>query len=251
MLEERIEGVEPARHTRQHKILVILAWTLLSFLLVSLAFSPIFVLRDVQIEGNKFLTTKDICRIASIREGENLFSLKSDEIKTALLKDLRIEQVTIKKSFPSTLEIQIKERIPIGMVECDYGWLSISRDGTVIDAERNFRDNAVVPKITGYKVNGLFVGDRVSGSSLLAVLEYLDLVNDETLGKIKYIDISHENDIIGYVDNDVQIRIGEAANLEEKAEITDSFIKDKTLAYGIEYLDMRYSQPVIKFRDNS
>ena len=87
--------------------------------IMACAISPVFVLKDVEIKGNTYISNEDIMRIGSITKGENLFQLKTDDVKKTLVKDLRIEQATVQRVFPSKLEIDIVERVPLAMIACD------------------------------------------------------------------------------------------------------------------------------------
>ena len=87
----------------QKSVGVIMGALVVLLLVLAMAFSPIFVLRNIAITGNQFVSDEDICRIGGVTLGDNLFQLQTDEIREHLMKDLRIEQVVVKRSFPSAL----------------------------------------------------------------------------------------------------------------------------------------------------
>lgn len=243
------QDIKRNRTISQNTVVNILGLLVVSLIIIAFAFSPIFVLRNINVTGNQFVSTEEICRIASIYDGENMFQLETDEIRETLLKDLRIEQVNIRRKFPSALDIEITERIPLAVVPCDYGYLDIGKDGTVLAAHRTLSEMPV-PLVTGVELADLFVGDKVENSNLQPVLDYLDLLDDFSRKQLSEISIGNPEHIVAYTNNSVQIRIGKMERLDEKADITKNFIAElQTAKYPIEYIDFQYASPFIKFKD--
>lgn len=240
--------IERGRTISQQSVMMIMGLLVTALVVIAVAFSPIFVLRSININGNKYITNEEVCRIASIAVGENLLQLQTDDIKETLLKDLRIEQVTVRRNLPSALDIDVVERIPVAVVKCDYGYLDIGKDGTVLDAHRTLRDMPV-PLVTGVELADMFVGDRVADENLSNALQYLDLLDDFTRQNLSEVGISNPEYVTAYTNGAVQIRIGKLERLDEKADITKSFVAELQIAkYPIEYIDLQYSSPFIKFR---
>ena len=112
---------------RKHKIIsqssvaVILTGLVVVLGVLACALSPIFVLRNINVSGCRYVQPEDVIRIAGVRTGENLFQLQTDEIRRNLEKDLRIDQALVQRSFPSQLNIEINERVPLAFVKCEYG----------------------------------------------------------------------------------------------------------------------------------
>ena len=79
-------------------------------LLAVAVYSPLFSVRDVRVLGNHYMPKEDICRVAGVYPGVPLFEVKTAEMAQLLMKDLRVEQAAVRRSLPSTLEIQVVER---------------------------------------------------------------------------------------------------------------------------------------------
>lgn len=215
--------------------------------ILACALSPIFVLKTVNIQGNRFVQDEDIIRIAGIRLGENLFQLQTDEIKRSLTKDLRIEQAVVQRSFPSQLDISISERIPLAMIKCDYGYLELGKGGIVLDAHRTLRDMPV-PMISGAGVADLFVGDVVDDEQVGKVLSFLDAVGENTVKSLSEINITNPEDVMLYAGS-VQIRLGAMDRLESKIEVTKSVISElQQTKHPIAYVDARFDVYSVRLR---
>lgn len=231
----------------QGSVVTILAGMIVVLGILACALSPIFVLKTVNIQGNRFVQDEDIIRIAGIRLGENLFQLQTDEIKRTLTKDLRIEQAVVQRSFPSQLDISISERIPLAIIKCDYGYLELGKGGIVLDAHRTLRDMPV-PMISGVEVADLFVGDVVEDERVGRVLRFLDAAGENTVKSLSEVAVTNPDDVMLYAGS-VQIRLGALAGLDSKVAVTKSVISElQQSRHPISYVDARFDVYSVQLR---
>ena len=229
----------------------------LTFLVVSAAvlaffvYVPFFTLNEIKLDGAKYLTQEDILRIGNIYMGEPLFKLKTDVVQSRLSKDLRIEEVSVRRRLPHTLEIKIKERRPLATIICDYGYLDLDHNGTVLDSYKTIK-TMQIPMITGASVRDLYIGDEVDDEIIKKILDFLQRLNEETLNLLSEIAIVDQDYIVMYTATDraVQIRIGKLERLDEKARLTEDFLRDlATNPHPVEYVDFNYTAPFIKLAE--
>ena len=135
-------------------------------LLAVAVYSPLFSVRDVRIIGNHYMPADDIRRVAGVYPGVPLFQVKTAEMAQLLMKDLRVEQASVRRSLPSTLEIQIVERRPVATVDCDFGYVDLDREGTVIDAYKTLKKMAI-PMVTGIKLKDIYIGEYKDGALII------------------------------------------------------------------------------------
>jgi len=229
----------------------------LTFLVVSAAvlavfvYVPIFTLNEIKLDGAKYLTEEDIMKIADIYKGEPLFELETDVVQNRLSKDLRIEEVTVRRKLPHTLEIKIKERRPLATIKCDYGYLDLDHSGTVLDSYKELK-TMQIPMITGAAVHDLYIGDEIDDEIVKKILAFLKLLNEDTLNRLSEIAIVEQNYIVMYsaTERPVQIRLGKLERLDEKAHLTEDFLRDlETNPHAVEYVDFNYTAPFIKLAE--
>ena len=217
-------------------------------LLAVAVYSPLFSVRDVRIIGNHYMPADDIRRVAGVYPGVPLFQVRTAEMAQLLMKDLRVEQASVRRSLPSTLEIQIVERRPVATVDCDFGYVDLDREGTVIDAYKTLKKMAI-PMVTGIKLKDIYIGDKTTDENLKAALVYLNALKPETNAQISEVSLKKPDDVMAYTTGGVQIRLGALDRLEEKAHLTDSFIVDQEVKQRpVEYVDFKYTAPFIKFK---
>lgn len=224
------------------------------FLVVSAAvlgffvYVPFFTLSDLKLVGAKYLTQEDILKAGNIYMGEPLFKLETDVVQSRLSKDLRIEEVSVRRHLPHTLEITIKERRPLATVSCDYGYLDLDRNAVIIDSYKSLK-TMQIPMITGAAVHDLYIGDTVDDELVKQILSFLELLDEETLNRLSEIAIVDADYIVMYsaTERPVQIRLGKLERLEEKAHLTADFLRDlETNPHPVEYVDFNYTTPFIK-----
>ena len=242
---------EPRKKSRvvsRHTMTVLLLLVVLAVIFLAAAWSPFFRLRQINITGNAYVSTQDICRIAGIYHGENLFSLQTDAIAKKLMKDLRIEQASARRVFPGELDIQITERVPVVTVACEYGYLDLDRQGVVLDAYKTLKQMQI-PMLTGLTLQGLYIGDSVQNDTIRQVLYYLDQLDAASQHQLSEVNISQPEHVMAYTTGAVQLRIGRMERLDEKAEITRNFLAElKNAKHPIDYIDFNYTSPFIKFK---
>ncbi len=213
-----------------------------------LVYVPIFTLTQVKLIGAEKLTVDDILKIGDIYIGEPLFQLETDQVAGRLSKDLRIEEVTVRRIVPNTLEIKIKERKALATIVCDYGYLDLDKNGKIIDSYKNL-SAMQIPMITGATVQDKYIGDDVDDELVKKVLVFLDKLNADSLNKLSEVAIIREDYIAAYTatENPVQIRIGDFERLDEKVHLIENFLRDlEKNPNTVEYADFSYTAPYIK-----
>ena len=237
-----------ARRSKKRLVRGIAFLAITALIIGILVYIPFFTLREVKLIGAAYLTRDDVIKIGNIYIGEPLFQLETDEVTKRLQKDLRIEDVTVKRELPFTLEVAIKERRPLATVICDYGYLDLDRNGKVIDSYKTLKIMQI-PMITGALVKDLYIGDDVTDEMVQKILYFLQNLNESSLNKISEIAITGADYVVAYTNTEkaVQIRIGKLERLEEKARLTEDFLQDLELnPHRVEYVDFNYTAPFIK-----
>ena len=100
--------------------------------------SPIFQIKTINVNGIQDITKEEILSITSINEGDNIFLISERKIKKAIKDNHFIEDIDIKRSFPSEVNIDVKERVVRGYVPFLGSYLYIDENGRVLDVKENY-----------------------------------------------------------------------------------------------------------------
>jgi len=210
--------------------------------------SSYFTVGSVIVEGNKYVSTEEVYRIADIPDAINIFSLNTANIKMRLTGDLRIAETNVSRRFPGTIVISIKERKPMAYVASSYGFLELDKQGVVLAALKNLKQ-LNVPMITGIRLGDEYVSDKINNEAVKNIVMYLSLLDEVTLNQLSEINMQSSEEIMAYTVNSVHIRLGTSERLPDKAKLTNEILHELSDKKKIvEYIDLNYAPPVIKFK---
>lgn len=115
--------------------------------IVALLRAPFFAISEVQLTGEARTSEGTILDVLAIPEGQALasYDVSGAEDEIALLP--WVEQVDVTRGWPSTLRVQIRERVPAAAITAAAGreWVVVSNDGHVL--ERRLTPPSKVPLI--------------------------------------------------------------------------------------------------------
>ena len=222
-----------------------------SGIIAVLVYSPLFTFQQLVVHGNVHLDENELCEIARIHYGQRLFELKTDEMTTNLLRDLRIESAVVRRQLPHKIEMDIVERIPVATVACDYGYLDFDRQGKVIASYRSLK-GADIPIITGVKRRDLYIGDDNNDPQGAQAISFLARIDPADIGEISEVSLRNPDAVVAYTKTALPIRLGQLTGIPDKAALTQDFLRDqKTTRHTVEYVDFSYDAPFIKLADKT
>jgi cell division protein FtsQ len=75
-----------------------------------------FSAKAIQVRGNRLVSREKVIREAKIDSGQDIFELQPAQIAERIKKqNPLIQQVQVKRQFPATVEINVKETKPIAL----------------------------------------------------------------------------------------------------------------------------------------
>jgi Cell division septal protein len=248
--EEEPPDRRPGRKTPTRTLtllLLALAVIITAFLFIN---STYFAVGAVVVDGNRYITQEEIYSIAGIPSEINIFRLNTGTIKNRLLHDLRIEGAEVTRQFPTTIAITVRERQPLAWVACSYGFVQLDKQGTVLAAVKSIK-KVDVPIITGVRLGNVYIGDTVDALTVKNVLAYLANMDESAIAQLSEVNIRPAGDLVVYTIQAVTIRLGAPDRLADKAKLTGDILQEigdkKSL---IEYIDLNYASPYIKFKQS-
>jgi cell division protein FtsQ len=126
--DERVRHSDPAvratlrrRRRRTNRIYMGLGVALVVLLVgyVALYFLPVFSVRDVQVDGIRTIPEEVVTERAAVPAGTPLLQVDTHAVARRVAGIPRVDQVTVKREYPSTLRIELIERTALVVVEVD------------------------------------------------------------------------------------------------------------------------------------
>lgn len=92
--------------------------------------SPVLAATEVEVSGNAIATTEQVVSAAAVPLGSPLASVDTTAVRARVLEGLpAVADVTVTRSWPSTVSLAVTEWTPEVVVELPGSWVWISGDG--------------------------------------------------------------------------------------------------------------------------
>ncbi|KZO58014.1 MULTISPECIES: cell division protein FtsQ/DivIB [Dietzia] len=126
--DERVRHSDPAvrarlrrRRRRTNRIYAGLGIALVVVLLgyIALYFLPVFAVREVSVEGTRTIPAEVVTERAAVAPGTPLLQVDTHAVARRVAGIPRVDQVTVKRDYPSGLRIELVERTALVVVEVD------------------------------------------------------------------------------------------------------------------------------------
>ncbi|MDR1574199.1 MAG: FtsQ-type POTRA domain-containing protein [Clostridiales Family XIII bacterium] len=194
MEENEIQAGDPVKkkkkRKKKHYLLKCLMVALAVLGVCKLLSSPLFDVQRITIENNAYYTSEQIIAMAGARTGENIFRIRTREVRNRLLSDPYILSAKIKRSLPSGLVIRVTEREEAAFVLSGGECVIIDENGLVL---RKTRTAPLLTELGNLKVTRAEPGQPLVAEENAALTDTLDLLkkvkNEEMY--FKKVDISN------------------------------------------------------------
>lgn len=232
------------RKKRVHKIVKIC--TIVIILLVAIIltmFSPLFNIKEIKVTGNSKITTETIMSLSGIIEGQNTYKVNKSEAESKIKEgNAYINKAKIKRILPSTLEIQVEERVATFMIEYGGGYVYIDNQGHMLEISN---EKLEVPIIQGTSTEDeeIKVQSRLNNEDLrkmAIVLKIIDVANQVDIANlITRIDISNKEDYkLIFETEQKTAHLGDEFNMTNKMEYIKLFLEDEKTVPGEIFVNM-------------
>ncbi|MCW5207086.1 FtsQ-type POTRA domain-containing protein [Desulfobulbus sp. US2] len=114
--------------------------------------SGVFSVRRVTVEGNRMSNEAQIRTLAEIKQGDQLFSVISEEVIERVRQHPWVDQVEVERVWPDTLTIRVHEYRPLAMINIEgkqQGLYYLDHHGIVFAPVESLQD-IDYPVITGF-----------------------------------------------------------------------------------------------------
>ena len=189
-----IDDIEKRRIKRKRKLKMPGFFTrifiILGIIIAGAAFSlsSFFTVDTIDVQGNKYFTDEEISNMAHARTGQNIiYKLNKGNMLNYLEKNPYIEEARVYRKLPSTIVINVKERMQIAALTYGDQFLIIDNKGTLL---RVTKTKPKLTIVTGFKVKKVKLGDPVEVSSPDLFKELLSLLKSMKAGDIYFTKIN-------------------------------------------------------------
>ena len=138
----------------------------------------LFRVYHVRVVGNRAYTAASVVAQAGLNQSTGFFTVNVAKVKEKLELDPYLGFVDLRRQFPNTLVLFIKERAPCANVQGGGSIYLVDEDGYVLKALNLSRDRNSLPMVLGLQVSEAKVGSRIVSYKMGKVDEYCRLIEE-------------------------------------------------------------------------
>ncbi len=219
----------------------------------------IFAVDQINVQGNHRLSRGEVLAMLESLRGRSALSVNLADGRRSLLNSAWVADATLRRTLPSTIDVVILERAPLGIARIDGSLYLVDDRGAVID---DYGPNYVdldLPIIDGlsaspaesYSEGGAAPGARpgeahanvyrvLLARRLLEALRARDMA-----GQISQIDVSDSRNAVVLLDGDsTLIRLGHERFVERLQSYYELAPALRERVPAIDYVDLRFDERV-------
>jgi cell division protein FtsQ len=210
-----------------------------------LAAAPSLQIGHLVVRGHERLSTGEVLALVEGLRGQNILSVRLDVWQRKLLASPWVESATLRRLLPSTLEIGVRERRPMGIGRIGVAMYLVDGKGMIIDEYGPVYADIDLPIIDGLAASPQDGGPIVDAARAEFAATVIDALaqRPEILQQVSQLDVSNLHDAVVILDNDAALlRLGEsdfAARLQQYIDLAPA-LRERVAA--IDYVDLRFDE---------
>ncbi len=219
------------RRRRRHRIFFTVVCAVLVVVAAVFATTVFFRVSTITISGETRYSEQQLVSASGVHDGDNLVLLDVKGITRSLTDAYPyLNEVKLHRRLPSTLQIEVSDRVPILSVENKDSYLLADAQGKLLDSVGAVEPGTV--EVIGAEPQNLNVGDVIDeeNEKLTTVLDMMTLLTKYGMNEdIVSIDISKAYDVrVQYADR-YTILLGNMDELEHKIQFLLAILKEPSL----------------------
>lgn len=218
------------------------AWRGLSLV----ANSPALRVARIVVSGQQRLAPGEVLALLDGLRGQHILGVDLAAWQARLLASPWVEDATLRRVLPSTIEVRVRERQPTAVGRIGNGLYLIDRQGVVMDEYGPAYADLDLPIVDGVagRVDGRTVVDPARAALAARVIAAL-AARPDPRPRVSQIDVSHPHDAVVMLEGDTALlRLGEEDFAERLQQYVDLGATLRERVTAIDYVDLRFPERV-------
>lgn len=234
------------------KFKVFITLLFLAGIMVFILSSDIFSLKNIYVTGNKTVSKDDIINLSGLQYGQSLFKMNKKKVYKNLFNNPKVKAIRIKRILPSSLSIDIIERVAVAAIPYLGSYLNIDEEALIIEVV-SLSQETNIPILEGLSFDDFKIGEKFIANNdeqLRIALKILSALKTAELNKeINVINIE-DTDSIELISNfDVSVILCNS-NLDYKIQMAKLIIEDLKKRDKKGIVDMKHEgNPIFRERE--
>jgi len=201
-------------------VLPIILCAVLTPLAVAIAITVFFRVSEVVVTGESGYSDYQIVEASGIKAGQNMFQFNKFKAIDGIFEDMPyIDEISIRRHLPDTVEIKVSRCSPVATIEHDGLWYLMDIKGKVLENVGAVEPSGY-PVITGAEIKSLKVGkyaEFISEETQKPLFLVLNTaINNDILQYIGCIDVEKAYNIKFTYKDRFSVNLGDSEQMEKK-----------------------------------
>tara|TARA_Y100000590_G_C15741249_1_gene1020340 strand:- start:3676 stop:4464 length:789 start_codon:yes stop_codon:yes gene_type:complete len=196
------------------------------------------ILDKVEVIGTKETSKKSIISLFDEDINKSIFLISLNEFKSIIIKKPWVKKLKIKIDYPSTILIEIEEKIPLAIYKKENQYFYVSQTGKIIEEIKDINNESLI-----------VVSGEGSLDKLVKLLKNLNRIKNFNINSAIFIG-NRRWDII--IENELYIKLPEKNYVLALNNLLDVLVKVDKINYDlIEFVDLRIpKKAIVRFYNN-
>jgi cell division protein FtsQ len=217
------------------------SWSLVRFVLNA----PALQVGHLTVRGNERLSTGEVLALVDELRGQNILTVRLGEWRAKVLTSPWVEDASIRRVLPSTLEITVRERRPIGIGRLGTTLYLVDAHGVIVDEYGpNYADIdlPIIDGLSGAVARSSGQVDAPRAEFAARVLSAL-AAKPELAKRVSQLDVTDAHNAVVILDGDTALlRLGENDFAERLQQYVDLAPALRARVATIDYVDLRFDE---------
>jgi len=177
-----------------------------------------FDLREIVVKGNHYLSSEEIVAASGFRVGSSLLRAPVRYASEEISKRPWVKEVSIRRVYPHTAEISIRERAPIAVIsdpESENSLLVVGEGGVIV--RRVSEVASPILLIRGGHLTGADPGSRLTDPGVIVALERFHQ-RGLNAGAFHLADFSDPSAVMLYTQDGLEVALGPVDGIEARID---------------------------------
>ena len=208
---------------------------------------PWLRVQHIRVHGNQRVHAGEIAALLEGMTGQSLVSVDLERWRSRLFASAWVADATLRRRLPGTIDVEVRERVPIGIARAGTDLYLVDAAGTVIDEYGPRYADCDLPIIDGLIATPVSVPpavDRARGQLVSRLMSELR-TRPDLAGRVSQIDAGDVHDVHVILDGDpAVVRLGETRFAERLESYVGLQAALREHVPDIDYVDVRFGERV-------
>ncbi len=198
----------------------------------------------IAVRGQEHVSQGEILALIGPLRGQNILKADLETHREYLMASGWVKTATLRRVLPSTIEISVEERVPVGLARLGGHLYLIDSGGTLIDEYGPRFADPGLPIIDGLARGSEAVVDETRARLASSVVAALD-ASPELSDQVSQIDVGDQYDVVVLLnDGPTLIHLGHELFVERLQEYLELAPALRAYVPDIDYVDLRFDRRV-------